>query len=89
MDANKHILTGKLPTTIAGLGLQEATHTLWGETEPRTYVHRDGAPIDGVYHTPDIEKMAIMQLLFHKGVGDHRTTILDISTRFAIRKYEQ
>jgi hypothetical protein len=33
--------------------------------------------------------MAIMQLLFHEGVGDHPTTILDISTRLAIRKHEQ
>jgi hypothetical protein len=64
------------------------THTLWGETEPRTYVHGDGAPIDGVYHTPDIKIMVIMQLLFHEGVGDHHTTILDISTRSAIGKYE-
>ncbi len=45
----QHILTGKLPTAIAGLGLQEATHTLWGETEPRTHIHGDGSPIDGVY----------------------------------------
>jgi hypothetical protein len=54
------------------------THTLWGETEPCTYVHGDGAPIDGVNCTPDIKIMAIMQLLFHEGVGDHCTTILNI-----------
>ncbi len=65
VDANKHILTGKLPTALAKLGLQEATHTLWGESEPRTYVHGDGAPIDGVFHTPDIEVTTIMQLSFH------------------------
>ncbi len=28
VDANKHILTGKLPTALANLGLQEATHAL-------------------------------------------------------------
>ncbi len=33
--------------------------------------------------------MAILQLLFHEGVGDHCTTILDISTRSAIRKYKR
>ncbi len=33
--------------------------------------------------------MAIMQLLFHKGVGDHCTTILDILTRSAIGKDER
>jgi hypothetical protein len=89
VDANKHILTGKLPTALAKLGLQEATHALWGELELRTYVHRDGAPIDGVFHTPDIEVTAIMQLSFHEGVMDHRTTILNISTRLAIRKHKQ
>jgi hypothetical protein len=89
VDANEHILTGKLPTVLAKLGLQEVTYTLWGESEPRTYVHGDGAPIDGVFHTPDIKVTAIMQLSFHEGVGDHRTTILNISTRLAIRKYEQ
>ncbi len=30
-----------------------------------------------------------MQLSFHKGVGDYHTTILNISTRSAIGKYEQ
>jgi hypothetical protein len=89
MDTNEHILTSKLTTAIAGLGLQEAMQTLWGETEPRTYVHGDGAPIDGVYHIPDIKIMAIMQLSFQKGIGDHRTTILDIPTRSAIGKYKQ
>jgi hypothetical protein len=88
VEANEHILTGKLPTAIAGLGLQEATHTLWGEMELRTYLHGDGAPIDGVYHTPDIKIIAIMQLLFHEGVVDHCTTILDISTRSTIKKDE-
>jgi hypothetical protein len=89
VDANKHILTGKLPITLAKLGLQEATHTLWGESEPRTYIHGDGALIDGVFHTPDIEVAVIMQLLFHEGVGYHRTTILYISTRSAIGKHER
>jgi hypothetical protein len=46
VDTNKHILTGKLPTALAKLGLQEATHAQWGESEPRTYVHGDSAPID-------------------------------------------
>jgi hypothetical protein len=89
VDASKHILTGKLPTVLAKLGLQEVTHALWGESEPHAYVHGDSAPIDRVFHTPDIEVMAIMQLSFHEGVGDHLMTILNISTRLAIRKYEQ
>ncbi len=89
VDINKHILTGKLLTALEKLGLQEATHALWGELELRTYIHGDGAPIDGVFYTPDIKIMAIMQLLFHEGVGDHCMTILDISTRLAEGKHEQ
>jgi hypothetical protein len=89
MGTNKHILAGKLPPALANLGLQEATHALWGESMPHTYVHGDGAPIDGVVHTPDIKVKGIVQLLFHEGVGDHRTTILDISKRLAIKKYKQ
>jgi hypothetical protein len=51
VDANKHILTGKLPMALAKLGFQEATHALWGESELRTYVHRNGAPIETEFFT--------------------------------------
>jgi hypothetical protein len=84
VDTNEHILTGKLPTALAKLGLEEATHALWGESELRTYVHGDSPPIDRVFHTPYIKVTAIMQLLFHEQVGDHRMTTLDISSRSAI-----
>jgi hypothetical protein len=33
--------------------------------------------------------MALMQLSFHKGVGDHRTVLVDISTESAIGKFER
>jgi hypothetical protein len=71
------------------LGLQEATHKHWENMEPCTFVYVDGKPIDGVYHTPDLTIMALMQLSFHKGVGDHRTVLVDISTESAIRKFER
>jgi hypothetical protein len=41
VDMNEHILTGALPRKLMNLGLQEATHTYWGETEPHTYVQGD------------------------------------------------
>jgi hypothetical protein len=33
--------------------------------------------------------MALAQLSFHKGVGDHRTVLVDISTSSVIRKFER
>jgi hypothetical protein len=33
--------------------------------------------------------MALAQLSFHKGVGDHRTVLVDISNSSAIRKFER
>jgi hypothetical protein len=30
-----------------------------------------------------------MQLSFHEGVGDHKTTIIDVTTRFIIGKFER
>ncbi len=77
-----------LPNSLYSLGLLEATHLRWAGTEPRTYVHRNCAPIDGVFHTPDLDIKSVLQLSFHKGVGDHRTVIFNISTSSAIGKFE-
>jgi hypothetical protein len=46
------------------------------------------APIDGVYHSPNIKVMAIAQLSFHEGVGNHRTVLVDVPTRSAIEQQE-
>ena len=45
-------------------------------------------PIDAVYHSAEIEITATMQLSFHEGVGDHRTVIVDISSRSLLGKYD-
>ena len=60
--------------------MEEATNTRWGEEEPRTHI-RGSLPIDGVYHTKDLEVTSTVQLSFHESVGDHRNVIADISTR--------
>jgi hypothetical protein len=88
IDMNEHILTGNLPRELSSLGLQEATHKHWEDLEPRTFVYGNGMPINGVYHTPDLTITALMQLSFHKGVRDHRTVWVDISTESAIGKFE-
>ena len=89
IDMNEHVLTGVLPRKLLSLGLQEATHAHWGETEPHTYVYGDSRPIDGVYHTSDLTITLLAQLSFHEGVGDHRTVLVDISTSSAIGKFER
>ncbi len=86
---NKHILTGNLLWELFRLGIQEATHEHWGDLEPGTFVYGDSKPINGVYHTPEITIMALAQLSFHEGVGNHRTVLVDISTSFAIGKFER
>jgi hypothetical protein len=60
IDTNEHILHETLPADLHRLGLQEATHVNWARAEPRTYVHGNGAPIDRVYHTPDLEILSVL-----------------------------
>ena len=89
INMNKHILHGVHPKKFFQLGLQEATHTHWDGPELQTFVYGDGHPIDGVYHTPDLEIALLILLSFHEGVGDHRTVIIDVTTSSAIGKFEQ
>ncbi len=88
INMNKHLLHGMLPKKFFQLGLQEATHTHWDGPEPQTFVYRDGHPIDGVYHTPDLEIALLILLSFHERVGDHQTVIINITTSSAIGKFE-
>jgi hypothetical protein len=87
MDMNKHILNGPLAKRMLGMGLEEAIHQNWGDTEPHTYVGGK-EPIDAVFHTPDFKVTSFLQLSFHEGIGDHRTVLVDISTWSAIGKQE-
>ncbi len=45
-------------------------------------------PIDGVWQTPDLEVLAVLQLSFREGVGDHPTVLVNITTYFAIGQQE-
>jgi hypothetical protein len=89
IDMNEHIITGTLPKEFQCLGLLEATHLNWEGSKPRTFVFGKGEPIDGVYHSPELEITWIMQLSFHEGVGDHKSTIIDVTTRSIIGKFER
>jgi len=61
MDMNEHILNGPLARRMARMGLEEATHKNWGSLEPHTYVGGK-EPIDAVFHSPDLDVTATMQL---------------------------
>ena len=69
------------------MGLIEATHQYWGNKEPHTFIG-GVEPIDGVWHTADLEVSAVVQLSFHKGLGDHCTVLVDITTHSAIGKHD-
>ena len=86
IDLNEHILDSRLARDLMELGLKEVTHLHWPEgVEPHTYIRGSG-PIDAVYYTPSLEIISSLQLSFHEGVGDHRTVIVDVSSRSMIGK---
>jgi hypothetical protein len=89
IDMNEHILTGHLAKAFQRLGLLEATHLNWKGSKPQTFVFGKGEPINGMYHSPELEITSIMQLSFHKGVGDNKTTLVDVTTRSVIGKPER
>jgi hypothetical protein len=87
MDMNEHILRGSVARYLLSMGLAEATQRNWGIVEPHTYIGGT-EPIDGVWHTPDLEVYAVSQLSFHEGLGDHQTVLVDITTHSAIGKHD-
>ncbi len=86
---HKHILMGHLAKAFQSLGLQEATHCNWKGSEPQTYVFGNGELIDEVYNSPELEITSVVQLSFHEGVGDHRTTLVDVTTRLVIGEFKR
>jgi hypothetical protein len=89
IDMNEHILMGHLAKAFQHLGLLEATHLNWKGSKSQTFVFGKGEPIDGMYHSPELKITLVMQLSFHEGVGDHKTTLVDVTTRSVIGKLEK
>ncbi len=87
MDMNKHALRGPVAHCLTTMGLTEATHHHWSDKEPHTYIG-GVEPINGVWHIPDLKVLAVLQLSFHKGVGDHCTFLVDITTYSMIGRQE-
>jgi hypothetical protein len=59
MDMNKHILHGSVAHHLSGMGLIEATNSIWGDEELHTYIG-GVEPINGVWHTPDLEVSVVL-----------------------------
>jgi hypothetical protein len=85
IDMNKHILRGHLAKYMLNMGLMEVAHHEWGNEEPNTYF-KGIKLIDGVWHSHQLIITSTVQLLFHEGVGDHRSVLVDITTDSAIGK---
>ncbi len=86
MDMNEHVLRGASKVSTKH-GPTRGHPGNWGSLEPHTYV-RGTKLIDGVWFLPELEITLTIQLSFHKGVGDHRTVLVDVSTASAIGKQE-
>jgi hypothetical protein len=87
MDMNEHIISGSLAQELQWLDLVEATNEVWQDEEPHTLVF-GRSPIDGVYHTIDLEVAGVILLSFHKSMGNHRTILVDITTCSAISQQD-
>lgn len=90
MDANCHVLTGRLSRALAheSIGLREITKDLLGELCPNTH-GRGSQPIDGVWTTPDIVVTAIKWLPFSQSPGDHRACIFDVTMQSVLGTSEK
>jgi hypothetical protein len=64
-------------------GLVEIFSSRWTGVEPATH-SRGSIPIDGIYVSQELEIDSVMALPFHESIGDHRTMIVDITTRSAV-----
>ena len=89
MDANEHITNGLIHARLTSkeVGLQEISHRSWGDTPPHTHIN-GSLPIDGIFASPELELTHCLHLSFHESVGDHRTMIVEISTRSLLGQHQ-
>ena len=86
MNLNNHPRRNKLYTKLKDHDMDEFTHKCWGPTEPYTH-HSGKSPIDGGYKTPEVEIINLAMLNFAESPGDHRSFVLDVSTRSLLGVY--
>jgi hypothetical protein len=88
MYINDHPLRNKLYTKLKeqNTKLEEFTHKWWGPKVPYTH-HSGKSPIEGGYKTPEVKIVNLSMLTFAESPGDHRSFILDVSTRSLLGVY--
>jgi hypothetical protein len=88
MDVNNHPLNSKFYQRLQReqTGLEEFTHKCWGPTPPYTHIS-GSSPIDGGYKSPEIEIVNLGMLSFAESPGDHRSFIINISTRSLLGEF--
>jgi hypothetical protein len=82
MDINNNPLQNKFYTKLQeqNTELEEFTHKCWGPNKP--YMHHLGkTPINGRYKTSEVKIVNLAMLNFVESLGDHRSFVLDVSTR--------
>ena len=82
MDENESTIDGPLRKMLEkeGVDLEEFSHRYYGNNPPHTFI--DGKiPIDAGYKTPDLEIKAFCMLSFLDSTGDHRSWLVDVTTR--------
>ena len=84
-DFNEDI-NGKLETMLKQPGIElrnvmKAKHP----KNPLLLTHYEGSrPIDGIFATPDIKVKAAAYLAKGRGIGDHRTMVIDLPSKFVM-----
>jgi hypothetical protein len=88
MDVNDDPLTSRFYQQIQKeqMGLEEFTHKCWGPTPPYTHIS-GSSPIDVGYKSSEIEIVHLGMLTFAESPGNHRSFIIDISTRSLLGEF--
>jgi hypothetical protein len=88
MDINNHPLCNKLYIKLKeqNTNMEEFIHKCWGPKEPYTH-HSKKSLIDGGYKTLEVEIVNLSMITFAESPGDHRSFILDVSTRSFLGVY--
>ena len=70
-------------------GLNKISKRNWPEKEERNMFINRSIPIDGIYAVDDIEdEINMLSLSFCESAGDHKTVIIEISTRATIGQFQ-
>lgn len=87
MDANEHVVSGPLCSGLARLGFTPNGHRLLGSL-PNTHVEGREC-IDEVWSSFGLEVTAIQVQSFHQSIGDHRSFLVDFTTRAQLSAFSR